>query len=59
MDLAKIAGIPFFKVDDADKFGSTVAEALAVGGGPVLVEVDMTAIGEFPPYYPFNIRPMG
>ena len=59
MDLAKIAGIPFFKVEDGEKFGSTVAEALAVGGGPVLVEVDMTAIGEFPPYYPFNVSRMG
>ena len=27
--------------------------------GPVLVEVDMTAIGEFPPYYPFNVSRMG
>ena len=59
VDLARIAGIPFFKVIDADQFGTTVADALAVGGGPVLVEVDMTAIGEFPPYYPFNIQPQG
>ena len=59
VDLARIAGIPFFKVVDGEKFGSTVAEALAVGGGPVLVEVDMTAIGEFPPYYPFNVSRMG
>ena len=59
VDLARIAAIPFFKVTDGDTFGATVAEALAVGGGPVLVEVDMTAIGEFPPYYPFNIRPQG
>ena len=59
VDLARIAGIPFFKVIDADQFGTTIADALAVGGGPVLVEVDMTAIGEFPPYYPFNIQPQG
>ena len=25
--------------------------------GPSLVEVDMTSVGEFPPYYPFNQRP--
>jgi hypothetical protein len=25
--------------------------------GPSLVEVDMTSVGEFPAYYPFNQRP--
>ena len=38
---------------DGDKFGATVAQALAVPG-PTLVEVDMTAIGAFPPYAPYN-----
>ncbi len=56
--LAGIAGIPFFKVTNGDKFGETVAAALEVHG-PCLVEVDMTSVGEFPPYYPFNIRPQG
>ena len=57
-ELAGIAKIPFFKCTQADTFGETVAKALAVNG-PSLVEVDMNAIGEFPPYYPFNIRPQG
>jgi acetolactate synthase-1/2/3 large subunit len=51
--LAALAGVPSFKVTDGDKFGATVAQALAVPG-PTLVEVDMTAIGAFPPYAPYN-----
>ncbi|HEY0418320.1 MAG TPA: thiamine pyrophosphate-binding protein, partial [Acetobacteraceae bacterium] len=54
--LAGLAGIPSFKVDQADAFGPTVAQALA-HRGPSLVEVDMTAIGEFPPYFPYDRRP--
>ncbi len=57
-ELAGIARIPFFKCSEGDKFGATVAAALAVNG-PCLMEVDMTAVGEFPPYYPFNVRPQG
>jgi acetolactate synthase-1/2/3 large subunit len=53
--LAGIAGIPFWKVTQADAFGATVARSLA-HTGPSLVEVDMTAVGEFPAYYPFNQR---
>ncbi len=53
--LAGIAGIPFWKVDRAEDFGSTVAKSLA-HSGPSMVEVDMTAVGEFPAYYPFNQR---
>jgi len=48
--LAALAGIRSWKVSQADRFGSTVAEAIAVTG-PTLVEVDMTAIGEFPRYF--------
>lgn len=51
--LAALAGVPSFKVSDGDKFGATVAQALAVRG-PTLVEVDMTAIGAFPPYAPYD-----
>jgi acetolactate synthase-1/2/3 large subunit len=51
--LAALAGVPSFKVTEGDKFGATVAQALAVPG-PTLVEVDMTAIGAFPPYAPYN-----
>jgi thiamine pyrophosphate-dependent acetolactate synthase large subunit-like protein len=53
--LAAVSDIPFFKVDRAEAFGETVSQALAVKG-LTLVEVDMTAVGEFPPYYPFNQR---
>jgi acetolactate synthase-1/2/3 large subunit len=53
--LAGIAGIPFWKVERAEDFGATVAKSLA-HTGPSMVEVDMTAVGEFPAYYPFNQR---
>ena len=45
--LAALAGIPSWKVQQADAFGATVAKALQTGG-PNLVEVDMNAIGAFP-----------
>lgn len=60
-DLEKLAGlseIPFFRCTTADTFGDTVAKALAIKG-LTMVEVDMTAVGEFPPYYPFNQKPAG
>ena len=57
-ELAGIAKIPFFKCTSADTFGETAAKALAVNG-PCLMEVDMSQVGEFPPYYPFNVRPLG
>jgi acetolactate synthase I/II/III large subunit len=56
--VAALSDIPYFKVERAEAFGSTMAKALAIKG-LTLVEVDMTAVGEFPPYYPFNIRPGG
>jgi acetolactate synthase I/II/III large subunit len=52
-DLAQIAGMPFWRVSRAEDFGRLVAEAIAVSG-PTLVEVDMTAIGDHPPYYPYG-----
>jgi acetolactate synthase-1/2/3 large subunit len=54
--LAALSDIPYFRCDRADTFGDTVAKALAVKG-LTMVEVDMTAVGEFPPYYPFNQKP--
>jgi acetolactate synthase I/II/III large subunit len=54
--LAAVSDIPYFRCDHADTFGDTVAGALAVTG-LTIVEVDMTAVGEFPPYYPFNQKP--
>ncbi len=54
--LAALSDIPFFKVQQAEAFGETVARALAIKG-LTMVEVDMNAVGEFPPYYPFNLLP--
>ena len=51
--LAALVGMPFFRVSEASAFGETVAKALAVSG-PVLVEVDMQAIGAIPPYPPYS-----
>ena len=56
--IAAMSEIPFFKVERAEDFGATMAKAIAIKG-LTMVEVDMTAVGEFPPYYPFNIRPGG
>lgn len=53
--LAQLAGIPFHRVETAEAFGPTIARALEQRGLS-LVEVDMTKVGEFPAYYPFNIR---
>lgn len=53
--LAGIANIPFWKVTQAEEFGATVARSIA-HTGPSMVEVDMTSVGEFPAYYPFNQR---
>lgn len=51
--LAKLAGIPFWRVSEASAFGSSVEEAIEVRG-PSMVEIDMNAIGDHPPYYPFG-----
>jgi acetolactate synthase-1/2/3 large subunit len=56
--LAGLSDIPYFRCSSADTFGDTVAKALAIKG-LTMVEVDMTAVGEFPPYYPFNQKPAG
>lgn len=53
--LAQLAGIPFHRVETAEAFGPTIARALEQRGLS-LVEVDMTKVGEFPAYFPFNIR---
>lgn len=55
-DLAQLAGmtgLPFWRVSEPAGFGSAVAEAVA-HAGPALVEVDMTAIGPHPPYFPYG-----
>ncbi|MCK8783723.1 thiamine pyrophosphate-binding protein [Roseomonas sp. NAR14] len=53
--LAKLAGLPFHRVAEATAFGDTMRRALATAG-PVLVEVDMNAIGPHPPYSPYDKR---
>ena len=52
-DLARTAGLPFWRVSTPETFGATVAEAVA-HQGTSLVEVDMTAIGPHPPYFPYG-----
>ena len=51
--LAALAGMPAFKVSAAEDLASAVDAALAVSG-PALIEVDMVAIGPFPPYAPYS-----
>lgn len=48
--LAGVAGLHFDRVSKASELGDKVASALSVGG-PSLIEVDMTAIGAYPPYF--------
>ena len=48
--LSGLAGLPYLKVSRGEEFGARVAEALALDG-PSLVEVDMAAVGPFPPYF--------
>ncbi len=48
--LAALAGLPHLKVAQGGEFGARVAEGLAMEG-PSLVEVDMAAVGPFPPYF--------
>jgi len=48
--LATLTGMPYQRVDSSDKLGPAVSAGMAVDG-PALVEVDMAAIGEFPPYF--------
>ena len=54
--LAQICDMPFYKVEHPDGLGDAVANALGKTG-PSLVEVNMTAIGEYPNYFPFNTQP--
>lgn len=48
--LAALAGIPYFRVSEADQLGGAVAKGLAVTG-PALVEVDMASVGVFPNWF--------
>ncbi len=53
METAKLAGMPGMRVSSVEDFGPTLARAFATPG-PVLVEIDMVAIGEHPPYAPYD-----
>ncbi len=53
MALAALAGLPGMRVSSIAEFGPTLARAFATPG-PVLVEIDMSAIGEHPPYAPYD-----
>jgi len=48
--LAKLAGLPFWRVRDTDELKTHLAAALRQRG-PTLVEVDMAAIGPFQPLH--------
>ena len=48
--LAGVAGLNYARVAKASELGDKVATALAVSG-PSLIEVDMEAIGPYPPYF--------
>ncbi|MEM7745277.1 MAG: thiamine pyrophosphate-binding protein [Pseudomonadota bacterium] len=52
-DFARTAGLPFWRVSAPEDFGAALAEAVEQSG-PTLVEVDMTAIGPHPPYFPYG-----
>jgi acetolactate synthase I/II/III large subunit len=54
--LARLAGLPFRKVDRAADFGASAAWALQVDG-PAMIEVDMSLIGAHPPYFPYSAPP--
>jgi acetolactate synthase-1/2/3 large subunit len=51
--LAAVAGLPSHLVSRTEDLVPVLKQAFATPG-PVLVEVDMTAIGAFPPYAPYN-----
>jgi len=53
MGLAALAGLPGMRVSSVGEFGPTLQKAFATPG-PVLVEIDMLAIGEHPPYAPYD-----
>ena len=48
--LAKLAGLPYFRVSSVNEMGPQLKAAIATEG-PSLVEVEMTKIGKLPRYY--------
>ena len=54
--VAKLAGIPFWRVSEAAMLEQTLKAALDAAG-PSLVEVDVASIGAIPPYFPYDQKP--
>ncbi|MGE3147273.1 MAG: thiamine pyrophosphate-dependent enzyme, partial [Pseudorhodoplanes sp.] len=54
--VAKLAGIPFWRVSKAATLEQTLKAALDAAG-PSLVEVDVASIGAIPPYFPYDQKP--
>jgi acetolactate synthase-1/2/3 large subunit len=48
--LAKLAGLPFWRISKLEELEPHLREAIAVDG-PALVEVDMTQFGKYPRYF--------
>jgi len=51
--LAATAKVPFWRVRSASEFGAAAGQAIA-HRGVAMVEVDMLAVGAFPPYHPYG-----
>ena len=51
--LAALADMPYRRVAAPAELGDAATEMIA-HSGPALIEVDMIAIGEAPPYYPYG-----
>jgi acetolactate synthase-1/2/3 large subunit len=54
--VAKLAGIGFWRLTRADGLKETLSEAIN-RAGPSIIEVDVSAIGPIPPYYPYDQKP--
>jgi acetolactate synthase-1/2/3 large subunit len=54
--VAKLAGIPFWRVTRAGDLQKLLGQAIAAGG-PALIEVDVASVGAIPPYYPYDQKP--
>ncbi len=54
--VAKLAGIGFWRLTRADDLRAMLTKALDKAG-PSIIEVDVSAIGPIPPYYPYDQKP--
>jgi acetolactate synthase-1/2/3 large subunit len=51
--LAALAGIPFWRVTEANSLQDVLQQALCASC-PTLIEVDVVSIGAIPPYFPYD-----